>query len=86
AERPAAKPRRAGFKEKRELAELPARIERLEAERQRLFDELASPALYAGRGEQVAARKADLATTERDLEAAYARWLELESLASGEGE
>ena len=86
AEPPAARPRRAGFKEKRELSELPARIERLEAERQRLFEELASPGLYAERGDQVSAVRTALATTERELEAAYARWLELESLASGDGE
>jgi ATP-binding cassette subfamily F protein uup len=73
-------PRRASFKLRRELEELPQRIEGLELARQVLFAKLASPELYAGgRGEDVAAAKAELAATEHALEVAYARWLELES-------
>ena len=74
-------PRRATFKEKRELAELPGTIERLEAEKQELFDRMAAPTFYATAGEEIARVKARLATLEAELEQAYARWLELEALA-----
>ena len=84
--RPAAKPRRVSFKEQRELAELPDRIAQLELAKQALYEQLAAPGFYTARGDEVATAKAALAATERALEAAYARWLELESPASGEGE
>jgi hypothetical protein len=51
-----------------------------------LYAKLASPELYAGgRGEDVAAAKAELAAMEHALEVAYARWLELESQIEAEG-
>jgi ATP-binding cassette subfamily F protein uup len=74
-------PRRATFKEKRELVELPGTIERLEAEKQELFDRMAAPAFYAAAGEEIARAKARLAALDAELEQAYARWLELEALA-----
>jgi ATP-binding cassette subfamily F protein uup len=79
-------PRRIAFKEKRELSELPKRIEALEAEKQRLYTLLASPDFYASRGEEIAQTKQQLAAIEAELHQAYARWVELETLAtSGEG-
>ena len=84
--RPAAKPRRVSFKEQRELAELPDRIAQLELAKQALYEQLASPGFYTARGDDVARAKAALAATERDLEAAYARWLELESWVGGDAE
>ena len=84
--RPASRPRRAGFKEQRELAELPERIARLEAVKQALYEKLASPGFYTARGDEVATANAALVTTERELAAAYARWLELESPASADGD
>jgi len=76
---------RVGFKEQRELAGLPTRIEGLEAERNGLYAKMASPAFYASRGDEIAQLKKQLATLEAELQAAYARWVELESLAtSGE--
>jgi ABC transport system ATP-binding/permease protein len=82
-ERLAVRPRRVTFKEKRELAELPGRIERLEAERQGLFDLMASPSFYTTRGDEVAGTRQRLAAIEAEIHEAYARWLELESLAGG---
>jgi ABC transport system ATP-binding/permease protein len=79
-----ARPRRVTFSEKRELEALPARIEGLEAQRQQLFDLMASPAFYATRGDEVARTKARLASLEEEIHAAYARWMELETLAAGE--
>jgi ATP-binding cassette subfamily F protein uup len=76
---------RVGFKERHELAGLPRRIEGLEAERNALYATMASPAFYASRGDEVAQVKKQLATLEAELQTAYARWIELEGLAtSGE--
>ncbi len=83
AERGTARPRRITFKEKRELADLPGRIERLEAEKQALFDLMASPSFYTTRGDEVAPARQRLTAIEAEIHQAYARWLELENLASG---
>jgi ATP-binding cassette subfamily F protein uup len=56
----AAKPGKLGFKEKRELAELPQRLEALEAEKAMLFERLADPELYTTRAAEVAPTKARL--------------------------
>ncbi len=77
---------RIGFKERHELAKLPARIEGLEAERNALYATMASPAFYASRGGEIAEAKERLAAVEAELQAAYARWVELESLASSDEE
>jgi ATP-binding cassette subfamily F protein uup len=82
-DRPAsARPRRMGFKEKRELDELPARIEALEADQQRIYALMASPTFYSSRGDEIAKVKQQLAALEKELHAAYARWVELETLAT----
>ena len=85
-ERATVRPRRVTFKEKRELAELPGRIESLEAERQDLFALMASPSFYTTRGDEVAATRQRLAAVEAEIHEAYARWVELETLAGGDRE
>ncbi len=77
-----AKPRKLGFREQRDLAELPARIEALENERHALFERLGSPDLYARRGDEVAALQSRLEGLEQEIQTAWARWLELEARAS----
>ena len=77
--------RRASFKEKHELAGLPARIAGLEGAKQALFARLSSPEFYSQRGPEVAQAQAELARTDRELELAYARWVELEELIGSEG-
>ena len=47
---------------------------------------MASPSLYTTRGDEVAPARQRLAALEAELRAAYARWQELESLASGDGQ
>ena len=81
-ERVTVRPRRITFNEKRELADLPGRIEGLETEKQDLFDLMASASFYTTRGDEVAATRLRLATIEAGIHEAYARWLELENLAS----
>ena len=80
-----ARPRRMGFKERRELGELPGRIHALEEEKQRLFERMSSPGFYATRGEEIAGVRSQLASIEAELQAAYVRWMELETLATGGG-
>ncbi len=72
--------RKATFKDKRDYAELPARIEALETEKASLFELLADGTFYTTRAAEVAPTQARLATIEAELAAAYERWLELEEL------
>jgi len=78
------RPRRAGFKEKRELGELPGRIEELEAERRNLFDRMSAPDYYATHPGEMAEANRRLGELENAIHAAYARWAELEALVNGE--
>jgi len=74
------RPRKLRWKEERELEALPGRLEELEAAKDALHARLADPGLYREAGEAVAALRADLERLEAELEAAYARWEELEAL------
>jgi len=67
------------YKETRELAELPARIESLESEQSELQGRMADPALYQGDSGEVVRVKERLTEVESILEDAYARWETLEA-------
>jgi ATP-binding cassette subfamily F protein uup len=69
------------YKEGRELAALPARIEALEAEQASLHARLADPATYQQGGEGVTALQGRLAELEIELADAYQRWEALEARA-----
>jgi len=75
--------RKLSFKEERELEALPDTIARLEEEQGELHARLSDPELYKSAGAEVAAINARLTTLDRELEAAYLRWNELEVLRSG---
>ncbi|HEB95627.1 MAG TPA: ATP-binding cassette domain-containing protein [Sedimenticola thiotaurini] len=79
-ERPRSRPRKLGYREQRELEELPRRIERLESELEQAQQRLADPALYRQSGEAVAEQKAVLERLTAELEAAYGRWETLEAM------
>ena len=66
------------FKEERELEALPARLERLETEKKRLYQSLADPGFYRAAGSDVAAVNSRLQELERELGEAYLRWEYLE--------
>ncbi len=66
------------FSEERELAALPAAIERLEARIDAIRHRFADPSLYRDAVEEAKALPAELAQVERDLAEAYARWEMLE--------
>ncbi|HEX6973785.1 MAG TPA: ATP-binding cassette domain-containing protein [Vicinamibacterales bacterium] len=75
---PATAARKLSYNEKRELESLPAHIEALEAEQQRLQQESASPEFYKESAEHIRAVLARIEAIGPELEAALARWVELE--------
>jgi ATP-binding cassette subfamily F protein uup len=78
-----AAPRRLSYKEQRELTGLPERLQQLEADKQRVEAELADPGLYRGVQDALQERLQQLAALTAQIDAAYARWSELETLVSG---
>jgi ATP-binding cassette subfamily F protein uup len=66
-------------REKRELEELPALIEKMEAEQVELSGHLWNPAVYQKEPEKIPGLKEELATLEGRIKTAYARWEELEA-------
>ncbi len=74
---------RLGYREQRELAGLPERIEALEAEQAALNAAMCEPDFFRRDGAEIAAARSRLAVLEAELEQAYARWQELEALAAG---
>lgn len=72
-------PRKLTFKEAKELEVLPARIEELEVEQQKLYDAMADQSFYQGDGAVVAQSKARLEELEGLLATAYSCWEELEA-------
>jgi ATP-binding cassette subfamily F protein uup len=71
----APKPRtKLSYKEQRELDELPARIEALEAEQAQIADTLAGSEIYVKEPQRVAALNARHAAIEAELMAALERW------------
>jgi len=78
---PAAPParRKLGYREARELEQLPARIEQLEAEIARRTDAMHDPGFYQQDGAAITAANLELARLQEELDAAYKRWEELES-------
>ena len=67
------------YHEKRELNELPAKIEKLEAEIAALHKRMSDPDFYKDSNAVIKANR-QLQETESILEQAYNRWQELEAL------
>jgi ATP-binding cassette subfamily F protein uup len=70
--------RKLSYKDRRELAELPGKLETLENDRAELAARVADPSFYAQPHTEVAASLARLAELDTRIEAAFARWVELE--------
>ena len=66
------------YKEQRELEQLPARIETLEAQQAELNDAISQPAFYKSDAAEQARVQAQLTLVSAELAAAYARWESLE--------
>jgi ABC transport system ATP-binding/permease protein len=75
-------PRKLTYKERLELESLPERISQLESHIDALHTEMAQPQFYQQPGPQIAEAQARLKQLETDLSAAYARWEELERVAT----
>jgi ATP-binding cassette subfamily F protein uup len=72
------RPRKLSFNEQRELASLPAHIEALESEQQRLRSESESSEFYKEKADHISAVLARIEQVDRELETALARWMALE--------
>ncbi len=81
----AAKPRKLGFNQARELEAMPARIQALEAEQAQLGARLADPALYAKPPQDVRQLQQRYAAIEEELTACLTRWEELEAMRDRAG-
>jgi len=80
---PAAAPttpkRKLGFKEARELEQLPLRIEQLEADLAVMTAAMNEPAFYQQEAAAITGHNTAMAAMQAELEAAYARWESLEN-------
>jgi ABC transport system ATP-binding/permease protein len=72
--------RKLGNKERRELEELPGRIEALESEVGRLHEAMADPSFYKRPAGEMVDCKARVEALEQELASAYERWESLEGL------
>jgi ATP-binding cassette subfamily F protein uup len=79
ADKPGAKSRKLSHKEQRELQDLPAKIETLEAEQSRLQDAASQASFYQQPPDDIAATLARLQSVTAELKKYYARWEALES-------
>jgi len=75
------KARRLSYNEQRELADLPEKIQRLEAEQLEVQTAIADPKLFKDDAARGAAALQRLQSLSAELETAYSRWDELESKA-----
>ncbi|MFC5568809.1 ATP-binding cassette domain-containing protein [Lysobacter yangpyeongensis] len=71
--------RKLSYKDARELEQLPSRIEALEARVEELTAAMNDPAFYQRGSAGIAAHNTTLAEVQAELDAAYARWGELDS-------
>jgi ATP-binding cassette subfamily F protein uup len=76
--KPAPRPRKLSYNEKRELADLPRRIEMLEAEQHQLTVRMEDPAFYQQEGAVITEAVNRLQELHEELSRAYQRWAELE--------
>jgi ATP-binding cassette subfamily F protein uup len=81
--KPKQKPAKLGFKAARELEAAPAKIEALEAEHAELVERLSQPDFYKCDAAEQARVHARITEITGEIEAAYARWTELETLRDG---
>ncbi len=73
--------RRLTFTERHELERLPARLEALEARKAAIEAEMSEPGFFAGPRARVAETTAQLEAVSAELDEAYARWEQLETIA-----
>ena len=77
------KPTKLGYMQKRELNELPQKIDALEVKQKDLYTIMSDPHFYKKDKAEIARLKADLDRVEKEIETAYFRWEELENVREG---
>jgi len=77
------KPAKLGYMQKRELNDLPQKIDTLESRQKELFEALSDPLFYKKGKEEIARVKAHLDHVENEIETAYLRWEELDNIGEG---
>ncbi len=75
-------PIKLSYKDQRELAQLPGRIENLEREQGELHGMMGNPDFFRHDPDEISRTSERLKTLEEELEAAYGRWEELEVISS----
>jgi ABC transport system ATP-binding/permease protein len=76
---PKKRPKKLSYKLARELEQLPARVEKLEAEIERIGVQMNDPAFYRQPADQIARVSARAQELQQELDTAYQRWEALES-------
>jgi len=76
---PTSAKRKLGYREARELEQLPQRIEALEARIATMTAAMGDPAFFRQDGAAIAAANTELAAVQAELDAAYERWQALEA-------
>ncbi|MHC4307119.1 MAG: ATP-binding cassette domain-containing protein [Planctomycetota bacterium] len=74
------RPRRLNYKEQRELAALPRKIEELEEEQNQLYQTVSDPMFYKKGNDEAVVIRTRLSTLHSELDNAYQRWETLEAL------
>jgi ATP-binding cassette subfamily F protein uup len=69
-----------GYMQKRELKDLPQKIDALESNRKELFEAMSDPLFYKKSKEEIARVKTHLDRVENKIETAYLRWEGLENI------
>jgi ATP-binding cassette subfamily F protein uup len=82
-EKPKKRSEKLSYKDQRELDSLPQLIEQLEGQLDELQTQLGDPDLYRTQGERVASLQQQLTEVQQQLDKAYERWENLESMQSG---
>jgi ATP-binding cassette subfamily F protein uup len=77
------KPKKLSYKDQRELDELPARLEQLEASIETIHTQMSDPEFFKQTVEITTDIQNQLTSLENELEQAYARWEELENMLEG---
>ena len=77
------KPAKLGYMQKRELKDLPQKIDTLESRQKELFEAMSDPLFYKKGKEEIARVKTHLDRVENEIETAYLRWEKLEAMGEG---
>jgi len=76
--------RKLGYMERRELTNLPQKIEGLESEQKELYAVMSDPLFFKKEKTEITRIQTRLAQVEQDIQTAYQRWEELEGIEHGQ--